>query len=762
MPDPALRLLLVEDDPADVCLVLNELRKVGYHVDCTHVTEEAAFTAALSANPDVVLCDWNMPAFSGERALEIAVDRHPDVPVVIVSGSIGEEAAARAIKLGAVDYLLKDRLTRLGQAVRQARVQRRLRVAERQAREALRASEERYRALAEGVPQIVWTSSPDGAIDYLNVRAAEYTGLSVESLHGWDWGRVTHPDDLSRVHATWSEVLRSGNPQDFECRFRRADGQYRWYISRQVPIRGADGAVTKWVGTCTDIHDQKLAAEELTRDAQILAGVRDAVVVTDPNGVVSFWNEGAVRLYGRTAGEMVGRPYADRFPEAVRAEAAGHARERSDGEQWQGEYEDYRKDGSRVWVDARVRRFDRPDGTPAGILCVSHDITGRKRLEEQFRQSQKMEAVGRLAGGIAHDFNNLLTVINGYADLLLVSLPSTDQRRAAVASVRDAGERAAGLTAQLLAFSRKTIIAPRVFDLTDMVLQAERLLRRVIGEDVVLTVTPHPRPCLVYADPNQVDQVILNLAVNARDAMPTGGRLALGTRVVELPHGTTVDTGELPAGGYVELTVEDSGCGMSDEVKGRIFEPFYTTKGPGKGTGLGLATVFGIVQQGGGGVAVESAVGRGTTFRVLFPQADAPKQSSHSGELLGVREGKETVLLVEDEDAVRELCRIALEAQGYTVVAAASGRAAIAALATHTGPIHLLITDVVMPEMSGRELAEVIRSSAPGIRVLYVSGYTDDAVVRHGVSGESVEFLQKPFTPLGLARKVRSVLDSTT
>jgi CheY-like chemotaxis protein len=369
-----------------------------------------------------------------------------------------------------------------------------------------------------------------------------------------------------------------------------------------------------------------------------------------------------------------------------------------------------------------------------------------------------MDAVGRLAGGVAHDFNNLLTVINGFCDLLLGDMPEADPRREPLAAIRGAGERAAALTGQLLAFSRKAIIAPKVLDLNDVVDSIGKMLRRLIGEDVILITSLAPGLERVKADPGQVEQVILNLVVNARDAMPTGGRLTIATANVEVREGDPRFP-ELAAGRYVRLAVSDTGQGMTDGVKAQVFEPFFTTKEPGKGTGLGLATVYGIVKTYGGHVAVDSAVGAGTTFTVLLPAEGRPADAS-AGEPSGLApRGTETVLLVEDDDGVRRLARIALEAQGYTVLEAADGDEAVAAAESHTGSIHLLLTDVVMPHQGGREVVQAVRACRPGLKVLYMSGYTDDGVFRHGVSEAADAFLQKPFSPLGLARRVRAVLD---
>ena len=400
-------------------------------------------------------------------------------------------------------------------------------------------------------------------------------------------------------------------------------------------------------------------------------------------------------------------------------------------------------------------------GEVQGVICMALDVTDRKQLEEQFRQAQKMEAVGRLAGGIAHDFNNLLMVIQGYGDLLVERLHASDPLRRNVEQIQTASQRATSLTRQLLAFSRKQMLAPKILNIQSIMADMETILRRLIGEDIVLEAVLTPSLGQVKADRSQIEQVVMNLAINARDAMPRGGRLMIEASNVEIgsdvPHTPTV----VAPGRYVMLAVTDNGCGMKDEVRAHIFEPFFTTKEKGKGTGLGLATVYGIVKQSGGYIWVYSEPGVGTTFKIYLPRIDeeeALSAANAEGGSAAFPRGSEVVLLVEDEKGVRELTREYLETSGYTVLEATDGASALDAARKHTGPIHVLITDVVMPGLSGRDLGEEIAKLRPSIKVLYMSGYTDQSAFRNGILDKGSELLQKPFGMSTLASKVREVL----
>jgi two-component system, cell cycle sensor histidine kinase and response regulator CckA len=401
------------------------------------------------------------------------------------------------------------------------------------------------------------------------------------------------------------------------------------------------------------------------------------------------------------------------------------------------------------------------DGQVSGAICMSLDITDRKQLEEQLRQAQKMEAVGRLAGGIAHDFNNLLMVIQGYSDLLVERLPGGDPLRRNAEQIQMASQRASSLTRQLLAFSRKQMLAPKILNVQSVVAEMEKILRRLIGEDIQLETSSAPDLGLVKADRSQIEQVILNLAVNARDAMPQGGRLTIETANVVLDSSYSHPPAVLSPGRYVMLAVTDNGCGMDAETQAHVFEPFFTTKEKGKGTGLGLATVYGVVKQSGGYVWVYSEPGRGTSFKIYLPRIEetaVPAVRDGKSEMQIPQRGSETILLVEDEKGVRELAREYLASSGYTVIEAEDGHTALELAAMHVGQIHLLLTDVVMPGISGRELAERVSQIRPGIKIIYMSGYTDQAVVHHGILQNDAVLLQKPFTLMTLAGKLREML----
>lgn len=614
------------------------------------------------------------------------------------------------------------------------------------------------------IPAGVFWKDRDSRYLGCNQRVAVASGFArPEDIVGKTDGELPAltPADAAFFVRKDREVMESGEAQShIQEPMTQPDGRVIWLDTTKVPMRDADGRVIGLLGTWEDVTERKRLELQLRHQEMLLREAAEVAHVGgwgfDPTTLELEWTPEVYRIHDlpeaaapdvRTAIDFYVAEDRERIAAAVT-----EATER--GTPFDLELRIRSARGVLKWVRATCHPIVE-SGRVVRVRGAFQDITDRKRLEEQFRQAQKMEAVGRLAGGVAHDFNNLLTVINGYADLLLAGMPTDDGNRQAVLAMRDAGERAAGLTAQLLAFGRKAVIAPRPLDLREVLTGAERLLRRLAGTSVQLTVVTDPVPCRIEADPNQLDQVLLNLVVNARDAMPGGGRLTVACRplLVHVPEPTAF--GELSPGRYVELRVTDTGDGMTDDVRANIFEPFFTTKGLGKGTGLGLAVVHGIVQQAGGRIQVASEVGAGTSFRLLFPEAVAAHEATAP---VPDALGTETILLVEDEAAVRDLCRMALESQGYRVLVAASGCEALGLLDDLPDGPDLLVSDLMMPEMNGWELASAIRGRHPRVRILFISGYTNNTTFSGGVADTS--FLQKPFTPLGLARKVREVLDA--
>ncbi|MGO4881586.1 MAG: PAS domain S-box protein [Bryobacteraceae bacterium] len=466
-------------------------------------------------------------------------------------------------------------------------------------------------------------------------------------------------------------------------------------------------------------------------------------------------NHAAVAHYGYTHDEFLNMTVADIRPPEDLARLKDSV-ERANGLAASGQWRHRLKDGR--LIDVEVASHTITYGGRPAVLSVLQDITQRKQLEEQLRQSAKMEAVGMLAGGIAHDFNNLLTIINGYSHILLTSLAPNDPHRGSVEQIMKAGERAATLTRQLLTYSRRQVPQPRLLDLNELLAGMEPMLRRLIGEDIELRFTPGRRIGQVSADPGQIEQVVMNLAVNARDAMPDGGMLTIETR------NTDVDayppSGVVPPGKYVALAVRDDGAGMSTETLAHLFEPFFTTKGKGHGTGLGMTIVFGIVKQSGGVIEVQSTIGLGTSINVYLPRLDQAALSETEAPQAHTARGSETILLVEDEEQVRNLVRDTLLREGYKVLDAASATEARRIATAHKAPIHLLITDVVMPKEGGRDLASSLTARRPNMKVLFMSGYTDQTVLNVRLQAHKSAFIQKPFTPASLSSKVREILGS--
>ncbi|HEX2709883.1 MAG TPA: PAS domain S-box protein, partial [Candidatus Deferrimicrobium sp.] len=584
--------------------------------------------------------------------------------------------------------------------------------------------------LIEASPLAIVTFDPEGVVTMWNPAAERIFGWSENEALGTPLPFVPAEKQgeflAFRRRALLGEVFTEP-----ELHRRRADGSPIVVSVSTSPLRLPDGTIYGIMSILMDVTEQKEAEESRARLTMAVEQAGESIVVTDTRGVIQYVNPAFERITGYDRMEVIGQN--PRILKSGRHDAAFYknlweALRR--GEVWRGTFLDKRKDGTLYEEDAVISPVRDPSGRVVNYVAVKRDVTDVRRMEEQLRQSQKMEAVGRLAGGVAHDFNNLLTAISGYSDLLLHRLPDYSTLRRDVEEIRRAGDRAAVLTRQLLAFSRRQVLQPKVLDLNTVVTTMGQMLRRLIGEDIELSTDLSPSLSRVKADPGQIEQVIVNLAVNARDAMPDGGRITVATADAELSPAYAVAHPEVRPGAHVLLSVADTGHGMSDEIQAHLFEPFFTTKERGKGTGLGLATVYGIVQQSGGHIRVNSAADRGTTFLIYLPRVEAPQDGVEGADrplLPHPSPGTETVLLAEDEDVVRRLAREILSGNGYKVLEAGNGREALLLSEAHRGEIHLLLTDVEMPTLSGRELGEQIRLQRPDLRILYMSGYTDDA-----------------------------------
>jgi len=948
VPDSPFRCLILEDRPADAERVLLELGSAGVRVDPTVVDSEEGFRSALDASTDLVLADYSLPGFGALAALRLLRERALDVPLIVVSGSISEEIAVECMRLGAADYLLKDRLGRLGIAARQAIERRDAARRRREIEAALLERDRQFRAVFENALDAIIIVDDERQLVDANPAATSLLGrsrdellrLRVEDLYpaayretatslwesfiaeGEQHGEVSllHADGSLRVAdylarasilpgrhlsvmrdigdrrrleeqlAQSQKMEAIANAQAFEReqglrgriqQLQRAAGdlgirhgrsaasqravdlarewlhaEYAALLVRDgeentffvtsghgeatlvglhppagkgllgldlvrgqavrvpsvtgdprsggmpaghpplddlliVPVYGADrqlgqlyvansldGGFTdddeqllptlaEHVGTMLEsgalIDEMRHARAAETRLARLLDESSDEIHVLDAETLrFALTNATARRNLGYSEVELSRMGLADVQSEYTAEDIAAHLEPLRTGEldHFRVETVQRRKDGSTYPVEVRLRYV--ASAQPPVFVSIVLDITGRQQLEGQLRQAQKMEAIGHLAGGIAHDFNNLLTAISGYAQLLASDLDPADARRADVDQILDASDRAARLTRQLLAFGRRQVLRPEILDLNAIVRGIDALLRSLIGDTIELTVALDPELGNVRADPSQLEQVIMNLVTNARDAMLSGGRLTIETTNVELDSTYVASHPDAQSGPHAVIAVSDTGVGMDAATMAQLFEPFFTTKEPGKGTGLGLATTYGIVKQSGGTIWVYSEPGRGSTFKIYLPAvegegrvgrtADRPVSETPTG-------GTEVVLLVEDDAEVCKLAETILARHGYTVLSAPDGTAALE-VASAAGSIALLITDVMMPGLRGPELAERLVALRPSLRVLYISGYAAEALGNHALLEEGANYLEKPFTPEALARAVRSCLDA--
>jgi PAS domain S-box-containing protein len=621
--------------------------------------------------------------------------------------------------------------------------------------------ERQLEAIVQAVNDVVFEFDADGT--YLSVWAADDNKLAAprSELVGRRIAEVLGEAESAKLTPRFHRVIETGVPESFEYSLDLPDGEHH-FLGRIKPLAGVGDSPDSVCMGIADITERRFA-EQASRESEerfrlLAEHIKEAFFLVQlDSGRTLYLSPTFEEIWGFPVEEVYERP--ERWLEALHPDDQSAMTEalalNTTGAPWTSVFRIVRPDGGIRW--ARARAFPVPNANR--LVGVVEDITEYRKVEEQAIQAQKMEAVGRLAGGVAHDFNNLLTVILAEVAYLLELQEGDSETVASLREVHKAGERASVLTRQLLAFSRRQLVEPGIFDLNEIVLDMEKMLRRLIGEDVAIDTSLAPKEMAVLVDRGQMEQILANLTVNARDAMPEGGTLRIETATVTLGEGNVPG---LPPGGYVTLSIGDTGTGMTEEVRGRIFEPFFTTKGEGKGTGLGLATCYEIVRQAKGHIAVETEVGVGTTIRVSIPRAETNAQKNKTTGLAALPGGNETILLVEDEPAVRRVALRILRRLGYTVLEASGGDEAIPQIENHDVALDLLLTDVVMPRMSGREVAERARQVRPGLKVLFASGYTDDMIVQERLLEKDIWLIQKPLTPETLARRVREVLDAET
>ncbi len=644
-------------------------------------------------------------------------------------------------------------------------------VAERTA--SLNATEQRFRLLSETLPSLVYMTDAGGRTLYVNPQYSEYSGLPFEELTEFGWSLIVHPDDVAVCLSQWNDCVRSGQSCEVEYRLRRHDGVYRWFLDRSVAVRNADGVITAWIGSSTDIEERKIAeaailnanavleqrvAERSAELDRIFRLSADILTVGGFDHRFSAVSPAWERVTGRPVREALERPFTDFVhPDDVAATREAFAR-LAQGQAAAVENRLQRADGSWCWLAWRAV----PELDQALVYCVMRDITAERDREEQLRQSQKMEVVGQLTGGVAHDFNNLLTIIMGSLELLQRGMAGAEPKLIRrVEAATEAASRAAALTHRLLAFSRRQPLVPKNLDVNRLLASMSDMLHRTLGETVAVELVSGAGLWQALADANQLENAILNLAVNARDAMAGGGHLSIETQNTYLDDTYAAAHMDVPPGQYVLVAVTDTGCGMSADVREKVFEPFFTTKPPGQGTGLGLAQVYGFIKQSGGHVSIYSEPGEGTTVKLYLPRARQPAEA----ELLDalpmhppVGRG-ETLLIVEDEPGVRLFSAEVLMELGYRVLTAETGAQALK-IFDETPDIKMLFTDVVLSGgMNGRQLADQVQQARPDVLVLFTTGYTRNAIIHHGRLDDGINFIGKPFTATALGEKIARLLE---
>src|SRR5579884_828147 len=746
-----INVLLIEDNPGDARLLLEALRDAGaFGIRVDTVTTLADGLRSLSEKEfEIVLLDRSLPDAEGLDSVVRLHSAFPQPAIVVLTGLDDEFLAGRAVREGAQDYLVKDQTNGylLVRAMRYA-------IERRSAIDALQRREEHFRSLIENALDMITIVQRDGIVRYASPSHERVLGYRPEELVGSAAVSLVHEEDAAAVTAAFTHADRD---LAFEYRVRHKNGAWRYvesFARDLTTVAGVQGIVLN----SRDVTERHNFEERLRLANQTVRAILQAsplaICATDTEGRIRTWNRGAQKMFGWAEWEALDRKLSDllsfhspsnsRLISAALADSASAFDARC-----------RRRDGQTIDVEFWSELLRDASGNVTGTVDIFADVTERKLLEQQVRQSQKMEAVARLAGGVAHDFNNLLTIITGYTHMMLARTADSHPDAEDLRQMARAADRATELTRQLLAFSRKQLVRSRVLDLASTVHNIEPMLKRVAGSGIAIRIETEPGVSPVRADPGQLEEVILNLTLNARDAMPNGGAISIGVRSCDFPDPPAGSL--MPAGRCVALSFSDTGTGMTPDVLSHIFEPFFTTKPQGKGTGLGLSTSYGIVRQNGGHIQVTSQPGEGTTFHIYLPATS--EAVDDQGERAPDQEiyGTETVLLVDDDEPVRGVLESILRRHGYSVLSSGSPEEAVVSCERHPGPIHLLVTDVVMPRCDGPTLVRQIRSRRGDIKVLYISGYSGTRPPH--LSGDE-RFLEKPFTPEAFATTIRGMLNA--
>lgn len=752
-----MRVLHLEDSPPDAELVAHRLAASWPNCRIEHALSREQYEAALSqANYDLILCDYTLQGYDGLSALELARQRRPHTPFIFLSGTIGEERAIEALQRGATDYVIKDRPSRLIPAIRQALAradeERRLQHTE----EALRENRERFRQIAENVDDLIVMLDRSGRCVYQNPAYAKAVGRETAGS-GDDVFADAHPDDRAALRKAFETTLRTGEHPRVEFRLRRPDGAIRHLEAQHTVVRDAASNVHQVIIVARDVTERRAAQERIERQAELLDRAQDAILMRDMHDRITYWNRSAARIYGWSTNEALGRDATALWNEDPAQVETARRATLLHGE-WMGEIPQRSRTGAELVMQSRWSLVHDKNGEPIGFLVINTDIAEKKRLEAQFLRVQRAESIGLLAGGVAHDINNVLVPILSSTEMLEPVVTDTEGRQF-LSSIRSSAQHGAALVRQLLAFSRGAVGQQTEIPLAPFLEDFTRFVTQMFPRSVAVTLDTAPDLRSIRGDAVQLKQVLVNLCLNARDAMPNGGYIEIFARNHFVNEAEASLFHEIKPGPFAEIVVADNGTGMPPSVLERVFDPFFTTKGHGKGTGLGLAAVRGIVKGHEGIITVESQVGRGTRFRILIPATPAPSSSPSTPAADPPSTGRgQGILLVDDEDSVRDILQSLLSAAGYNVVPASSAHEALSLYRERSSEISLVLTDVMMRDGDGFGLAADLRRHSPDLPILVMSGMAGSGQYDEKARQLRVPLLAKPITRAALTTAVQDAL----